>query len=424
MMKTLTIFISIAFAICTSLACTSCGGSAQSGGGGSGGESALDGSQWRAITNSGAILAGIAVEGTTGTLTVVNNSDVATGTPAVAMYDFDTGQPVPLNSISPAKVASGQYASADFTFSDGTAPADTALMTLTLGDDQAAVFMPSSAYSDLSPIVFDPALSTYINPTSGEWGFEMDLGTEYLTGANCPSTPLGMVSSGECALTVSTNGYAAAWTIEDSVIALNRSALSNTFESATYYFEVESESGTVYGINRWMLTPSSSTAIAGMLEWNNNLGCSANYPIRMNYNLSSSPVIHQLCEGLWNISYSTMACGGNAITPASLPMLPYPQVTLDVTYLIDDPVYLTLGSLSGYQSLPNVGGTNIYGTLLPNVVLGTIDTPLGPPLTIVAGLQLTAVSPTQMMGVLMMNGYGITPCSGTGVVMMTSVTGC
>ncbi|MFA4875083.1 MAG: hypothetical protein WC690_07045, partial [bacterium] len=350
--------------------------------------------------------------------------DVATGTPAVAMYDFDTGQPVPLNSISPAKVASGQYASADFTFSDGTAPADTALMTLTLGDDQAAVFMPSSAYSDLSPIVFDPALSTYINPTSGEWGFEMDLGTEYLTGANCPSTPLGMVSSGECALTVSTNGYAAAWTIEDSVIALNRSALSNTFESATYYFEVESESGTVYGINRWMLTPSSSTAIAGMLEWNNNLGCSANYPIRMNYNLSSSPVIHQLCEGLWNISYSTMACGGNAITPASLPMLPYPQVTLDVTYLIDDPVYLTLGSLSGYQSLPNVGGTNIYGTLLPNVVLGTIDTPLGPPLTIVAGLQLTAVSPTQMMGVLMMNGYGITPCSGTGVVMMTSVTGC
>ncbi len=392
--------------------------------GGANGGSSLDGNQWRAVTTDGKVLSGIAVDGAAGVLRVVNESDATIGAPTLAIYDLNTGEPVEISLSASSEIPSGGTAGANLTFPDGAAPADSALLTLSLGNEPAAVFMTSSEYSELSPVALDPSLAAYIDPLSGEWSFEMDLGVEYLTGTNCPSAPLSMTSVGECTLIVSSSGYAATWTIDGSVIALSRSASSNAFESAAYYFEVESDEGTVYGTNGWTLTPSSSTSIAGTLAWNNNLGCSANYPIWMSHNVSSSPVIHALCEGTWNISYSSMVCGGNVISPASLPLLPYPQGTLDVTYLLEEPISLTLGSFSNYQSLPNIGGTNTYGTLLPNIVLGTTTDPAGAPLTIVGGLQLTAVSPTQMSGVLVMNGFGVTPCSGAAVVMMTSVTGC
>ncbi len=383
----------------------------------------LDDNQWRAITNSAQILAGILVSGAGGTLTVVNNSDAVVGAPALAVYDATTGEASSVALSSSSEIAAGAQSSASFTFPSGAAPEETALMLLSFGGDQAATFVTSTSYLALPPIVFDPAAVTAITPLSGDWAFEMDLSTDYLTGTNCPSTPYSMTSSGDCEFFVSNNGYTATWSIDDSTIQLNRSAIDSTFESATYYFPVETDTGTTYGTNSWALTPSSTEVIAGTLSWNNNDGCTAAYPIEMSYVTPATPTIIELCEGQWNVSYSAITCGATIINPTSLAQLPYPTGTLDVTYAGDTPVYLTFDTLTSYQALPYVG-SNTYGTTMPNMGLGMTYDSMGYPLNVVGSFQITAVTSTMMTGVLTVNGFGVSACGGGAVITMTSVSGC
>jgi hypothetical protein len=180
----------------------------------------------------------------------------------------------------------------------------------------------------------------------------------------------------------------------------------------------------VYGNNSWTLTPQSQTSITGELNWDNTLGCTARYPIGMSFQSLADPTIFALCEGTWTVDYNPIVCGATVISPASLPMLPIGAGSLDVSYAIDVPISLSFSSLSSYQSLPNLGGTNVYGSGNPNMMLGgTVDF-MGQPLVVVGGVQMVATSTTSIQGVLTVFGYGPTPCVGTSTFTMTSVSGC
>lgn len=385
----------------------------------------LEDDTWRALTNSGDILMGIEFSGVTATLTVVNLSSGTVGAPSLTTYDLSTGEASPLTNDSAGEIEAGSSYQGSFTFPGSSSPEDSALITVSLGGEEAAVFIVSDTYSSLSPAYFDPTLSSYISPNPGTWNFEMQLGSNFLQGTECPTDSSGsFTSSGDATLYVSNNGLSAMWILDSSVVTFHRSATSQDFESPHYSFPVELEEGMVYGTNQWVITPSSQTSITGILEWDNSLGCSAEYPITMDFESLSNPSTIALCEGIWNITYDPIICGANVIPLGSVPLLPSSSGSLDVTYSLATPGFLSFESFSGYQVLPNLGGTNIYGTGLPNMTLGATTDVLGSPLVIVGGIQMIALSPTSIQGVLTVNGYGLNPCTGTSVFSMSSASGC
>lgn len=395
-------------------------------------ESDLADDDWRAISNSADILFGLKFAGAAGALTIINNSASAIGAPALTTYDPSSWEAVSIAVSGAADIAAGGAAELSFTFPGDAAPAASALTSLSLGGSEAAIFVTAAAYAALSPAILDPSVgaglsftaSPYATPNSGTWNFQMSLGTEYLSGTNCPSSPLGMTSSGETTLYISNSGYSAVWMADGNVVTFNRSASSGDFESPSYTFPVATDDGTVYGTNRWVLAPLSQTSISGTLVWDNSLGCSANYPITMNFVSAANPSTINLCEGAWSISYGPIACGANVVSPAALPGLPYPSGTLDVSYAADVPIALTFDSLSSYQALPNIGGTNTYGSGFPNMTLGPTVDFLGAPLVIVGGFQMTALSSTQIVGVMNVMGFGPNACAGATAFTMTPVSGC
>lgn len=388
-------------------------------------ESSLESAQWRSITNDGNVLMGIEFDNSTAELTVINQSDNSVGSPSLTTYDLSTGDGRELNSVTAAAIATEASYQGSFTFPGSEGPEDTALITASLGGEQAAVFVTSGEYAEFSPSFINPTLSSYVSPNPGEWGFEMQIGTDYLSGPNCPTSPSGSVTtSGDTTLYVSNNGYAAMWIADDSVVTFSRSSTIQDFVSSSYSFPVESEDAVVYGTNKWTLTPLSQVSITGVLNWDNSLGCTAAYPITMNFQNLADPSIFALCEGNWTVSYNPIVCGATVIEPGFLPSLPSGSGTLDLTYALDIPLSLSFSTFSGYQSLPNLGGTNIYGSGVPNIVLGSTLDALGNPLVIVGGIQMVAMSTTTIQGVLTVLGYGATPCTGTSTFNMSAVTGC
>ncbi len=437
MKKTTLLIIALAFL-------TACGGS--SGSSGSSEEAAeetIEDDGWRCITNSGEILAGIAVDGATGTLTVVNNTSSELGIPLLSIFDSSTGEFTSVEVTDATVVAAEGSTTGTFTFPSETAPEDTALIMLYFGDDQAAVFVTSTTYEGLSPAVIYPnaiepitSISTkpfpyYVDPISGEWDFSMDMSTSYLTGTNCPSSSASMTTSGDANLYVSNSGYSAIWYPDGNVISLNRSSVDETFESIDYSFPVETEDESIiFGTNEWELTPTSASEIGGTLEWDNNQGCTASYPITMTHQVYSVPGTIALCEGQWSIDYDTINCGGNTILPAELSNLPWPTGELDVTYYPDgDPMFLEYDTMMGYQNLLNNSGTNTYGSSFPSMGLGTVTMtiPIMPyvaPISIVGGFQMTAINSTTIYGTVVINGYGIFPCAGIGTFTMEALNPC
>ncbi|MFH1831042.1 MAG: hypothetical protein ABH871_09780 [Pseudomonadota bacterium] len=418
-----------------------CGG--QSGSSEMSAEEALENDTWRCITNSGEILAGIEVSGGSGTLTIVNNSATELALPSISVYDSSSGVSTSVEVSGATAVAPGGSTSGTFSFPSGAAPEDAALIMLFFGADQAAVFVTSATYASYSPAIIHPgatepvasisskAFPGYVDPISGTWNFSMDMSTSYLTGTNCPSSPASLTTSGETNLYVSNSGYSAVWYADGNVIPLNRSAFNSTFGSSTYSFPVETEDESiVFGTNRWELTPTSASEIEGILEWNNNEGCSAAYPITMEHQIYSLPTAIVLCEGMWSIDYSTINCGGNTISPAVLTNLPWPTGNLDVTYGPDgDPVYLEYDTVAGYQNLMNNSGTNTYGSAVPNMSLGItpLTIPVPPyvaPIDIVGGFQMTAIDAITIYGTVVIQGYGIAPCSGSAIFTMHALGPC
>lgn len=388
-------------------------------------ESALASADWRSITNDGNVLAGIKFSGATAELTVINHSSGEVGSPSLTSYDLSTGEAISIGPVTETAITAGGSYQGSFTFPGSSSPESSALITGSFGGEQAAVFVTAETYASLSPSYIDPSLSSYISPYSGTWDFEMQIGTDYLSGSNCPSSPSGSTTtSGDATLYVSDSGYSAMWLIDGSVVTFSRSAINQDFVSPDYTFPVESDSGTVYGNNGWTLTPQSQSSITGVLNWDNTLGCTATYPVAMtSQSTSTSPSII-LCEGIWNITYNPIVCGATVIPSGSLPLLPNGSGTLDVSYAADIPLFLSFSSFASYQSLPNLGGTNVYGSGLPNMTLGTTVDFSGNPLVIVGGTQMTAISSTSIQGVLTVYGFGPNPCTGTSTFTMSSVSGC
>jgi hypothetical protein len=407
------------------LSTTSCGGT----GSGSSNNHDINNDPWRSITNNGTITSGIDVSGSLGMLSVINNSDSTIELPSLSVYDSAAGSAVAVVVEGATSVPAGATANGSFSFPGGATPDDYTLIMLYFGNDQAAVFVTASTYGNLSPAILHPetyseattSLSNYINPHSGTWNFQMDMSASHLVGTNCPSSPLSFVTSGETSFYVSNNGYSASWNVDDNIIAFNRSISNDSFLSQTYYFEVEGEETTTYGHNSWTLTPDSSTSMTGTLDWDNNLGCTAGYPITMEYYSSSAPVIYTLCEGAWTVMYSTLVCGSSIITnPASIPNLPL-SGALNVVYdSLGSPVLLTFNNISSYQSLINAGGSNTYGTGFPNMDLGVITDPLLGPIELIGGFQMTASSSNSLFGTVTLTGYyDATTCSGGGSFLMS-----
>lgn len=388
------------------------------------GDSDLDDDQWRAITNNSEILAGIKFNSPTGELTIVNNSSSTIGAPALTTYDLSTGTPMSIAVSGAAEIASGETAKNEVTFPGDSGPDDSALITLSLGGEEAAVFMTSEIYSTLSPAITAPSLIPSLTPNPGNWYFEMQLGTEYLTGSHCPTEPGESTSSGGAKFYTSSNGLSANLYIDSALVFFSRSSADGPFRSPTYNFPVRTEDDSVvYGTNKWTLSVSSVTSITGFLEWDNSLGCSANYPIEMDFISLADPSIHALCEGMWSITFGPIVCGGVPIDPSPLGGLPAPLSNLDVTYAYDTPSSLTIGTMTGFLALPYIGG-NTYGLGVPNVLLGIATDSSGFPLSVVGGFQMFALSPTFITGVMTIHGNGANPCLGSATFTMTSLSGC
>jgi len=168
----------------------------------------------------------------------------------------------------------------------------------------------------------------------------------------------------------------------------------------------------------------TQSSITGVLDWDNTLGCTAAYPITMAAQSTSTSPSIVLCEGLWNITYNPIVCGATVIPSTSLPLLPNGSGMLDVSYATDIPLFLSFSSFAGYQSLPNLGGTNVYGSGFPNMTLGATVDFSGNPLVLVGGVQMNAISSTSIQGVLTIYGFGPNPCTGTSTFTMSSVSGC
>ncbi|MBT3182607.1 MAG: hypothetical protein HN337_08905, partial [Deltaproteobacteria bacterium] len=423
-MKTLSAFMLVFMIVLLS----ACGGSSDSSG--ESAEEIIEDDDWRCITNSGEIFAGIAVDEGTGTLTVLNNTSAELAIPSLSIFDSSAGEFTSVDVTDATAVAANDSMTGTFSFPSGVAPEDTELIMLYFGDDQAAVFVTSTTYDSYSPaIIYPNAIAPetsisikpfpyYVDPISGEWDFTMDMSTSYLTGTNCPSASASMTTSGDANLFVSNSGYSAVWYPDGNAIPLNRSAIDDTFESASYSFPVETEDESIiFGTNSWELTPTSASEIGGTLEWDNNQGCTASYPITMTHQVYSALTAIALCEGQWSIDYDTINCGGNTISPAELSNIPWPTGELDVTYdPSGDPMFLEYDTLFGYQNLLNNSGTNTYGSSLPSMGLGsvTMTIPIPPysaSIGIVGGFQMTAIDANTIYGTVVINGFGIVPCA-------------
>lgn len=234
-----------------------------------------------------------------------------------------------------------------------------------------------------------------------------------------------MTSSGEATMDVSNNGLSAWWDIDDALVTFSRSSSSGGFDSPQYTFPVATDTGTSYGYNHWKITPTSQSEITGILDWNNNQGFSAEYPIEMDFVSLAVPGAHALCEGFWTMSIGPLVCipysgliPPTVIAPSSFPLFPALVAELDVIYSSAVPVGINYDNLNAYMTLPSVS-TNVYGYPNPNAVFGlTVDSGLMP-LLVTGGFQMIATSTQSIKGVIVINGAGVNPCFGSGTFNMS-----
>jgi len=424
----LSIWIAILFSLVLAFL-VSCGSSTTSGGSGDDTEYAsaeeeaveteLGDDDWRLMSSSQEVFAGIKFNSPTGTLTIINSSDSTIGSPSLKTYDLDTGETTDISVTGAAAIASGETFSGAIEYPGGSEPDDDALITLDLDGVDVGVFMTALTYASLPPIWGMPS----VIPNPGIWSFEMDLDTAYLEGTECPTEAYSTTSSGEFTMTVANSGLSAMWDIDGSYVNFNRGSLNGNFDSPLYSFPVETDDGPSMGYNDWEFAATSTTEISGQLSWDNNQGCTATYPITLEFVSLENPSIIPLCEGTWSIEWGGFSCGGYPVT------FPLPASgTVDVHYIESDPFQLTLDTSSGMIALPNNGGTNVYGTgSPPSMVLGssTMAIPYPPytaQATIAGGFILNAVSQTQMMGVVSLVGYGAVPCNGAATVTLEALS--
>lgn len=390
--------------------------------------------EWRLLTTRN-IQGGMTFDGATGTLTLVNNSGSDLGIQTLFVFDTSSGEEL---------TAEISEESNTLTYPGDTKPDSSAYFGLALDGIKIGKFVTSATFDELPlSVIHGPsketssALSSLIKlasvpvPTDGSWDFSMDVSSSHLSGNNCPSGSAGLTSEGEATLNMSCDGYLADLDIDGEHVSYHLNS-SYVYRSPDYTFPVlDEEDNIVYGSNYYEMTPASTMAIGGNLQWDNSLGCTATYPYTLELLAETPATINDICEGLWTLDYpATISCGSELIVLSSLSFMPLTTGEVSTNSLSSgSPVDLTFDGGTGSFYLIRQGCTNIYGNLYVPAIMGVGFDSNGLPMIIDVGIQAMAFSTTEMYGTGLLNALSTAP-SGTNcsavpfLFTMTSLSSC
>lgn len=390
--------------------------------------------EWRLLTTRN-IQGGMTFDGATGTLTLVNNSGSNLGTQTLFIFDTSSGEE------STAEISEESNI---LTYPGDTEPDSSVYFGLALGGIKIGKFVTSATFDELPLSVINgpseetgSALSSLIKltsapvPTDGSWDFSMDVSSSHLSGSNCPSGSASFTSEGEATLNMSCDGYSADLDIDGEHVSYHLNS-SYVYRSPDYTFPVlNEEDSIVYGSNYYEMTPASTMAIGGNLQWDNSLGCTATYPYTLELVAETPTTINDICEGLWTLEYpATIPCGSELIVLSSLSFMPLTTGEVSTNSLSSgSPVDLTFDGETGSFYLIRQGCTNIYGNFYVPAIMGVGFDSNGLPMIIDIGIQAMAFSTTEMYGTGLLNALSTAP-SGTNcsavpfLFTMTSLSSC
>lgn len=163
----------------------------------------------------------------------------------------------------------------------------------------------------LSLIIIGAGCSTTPNddigvvPLSGTWSFDMTGSTSDLSGVKCPNIAAGFESGGDAELWVNEFGNIALMKLDEQRLVFHKQLIPEyLYKTGIRMFPSKWESpGTVF----FDFVANTTDSIVGTLHWNNNAGCTADYPFTMELieaELSGEPVVvyPTLNEGEWEVA--------------------------------------------------------------------------------------------------------------------------
>lgn len=255
---------------------------------------------------------------------------------------------------------------------------------------------PNLPYSGvMAPVL--PNNPTTVYPTTGYWHYTMTAAANNL---NCDVTTFGTVgASGQVQLAMSNYGFTADLITDTAAIHLYRLQYQATdYESSTYTFPLIEG----YGEVQWRFTALDQEHMTGTLQVTGDR-CVGEYPLVLDLEIATVPPIYIPTQGSWTMDYGPMVCGVTVLSPALL-NLPSGIANLAVTGGGPIPMNLSFtGAPSGIQLTQSID-TNQYSSL-SNLYLGTaIDPVTSVPFTLLGTLNVTALSESQLVGTLLVQG--------------------
>jgi len=404
-----------------------CGGSTGSGTGSGDDDDSSDlfpDATWRLVTNFDA-QAGITFEDATGTITIVNNSSNSVGAPSIIHYDTTTGEETSVTISDSDSIATGDTFTGTFTYPSGSAAGSSDFFGILFGEYMGGKFFTADAFDDFPLVITDgPSDETNsdlnvtiktpgspIVPTNGIWDFTM---TGDSSDLSCPTSITGgFTTSGDGNFNLSCDGNSADLSIDGQYVSFYFSYAggSGQYESPDYSFPLrDDEDNIVYGTNSFNLTPSTTEAMTGELNWDNSMGCSATYPITMAFETPLSMDVNDICEGFWSISYSgSISCGSDIIYAEVIPFGPQLLTSLSTVDLPTGvPLSMSLTTGAAPLYLLRQGCTNTYGNLLMPTTLGPYTGPISGDLYLVdLSFQVFASSESSLTGIGMFHGRNL-----------------
>lgn len=405
-----------------------CGGG---GGGNSAGGGPFDNASWRLVTARD-IQGGIVFSGGEGTLTIINDSGEEIEAPSLFVFNTETGEETAATPINAAAIADGETFAGAFTYPGGSGPAENAFFGLSLGDADAGQFFTVADFEGL-PLTLKEGISENTEenlspllkshgslplPTTGIWNFTMEGESTALSGVNCPEPgSAGFISGGDATLSVDCDGLSADLDADGSHISLDLMSLSTgLFRSPDYSFPVSDGETVVNGDNHFELTAGSSSLMSGELHWDNNLGCTADYPITMTLQTATSPIINDLCPGAWTLNYTTaVICGSEIINLSATAFAPQALGTLSTNNSpAGVPLSLNYDTATGDIFIMRQPCTNSYGNLFAPMVFGVTTDSHGNPVVVSLGFQGFSLTNSLITGMGLFTGIGpATACTAT-----------
>lgn len=310
---------------------------------------------------------------------------------------------------------------------NNTAPADVSFYTITSTGEQRALAStaePCSIAEDITTLpyvgvtlageaigglqpphlpysgVMAPVLPnnpTTVYPTTGYWRYTMTAAANNL---NCDVTTFGTFgASGQVQLAMSNYGFTADLITDTAAIHLYRLQYQATdYESSTYTFPLLEG----YGEVQWRFTALDQEHMTGTLQVTGDR-CVGEYPLALDLEVATVPPIYIPTQGSWTMNYGPMVCGATVLSPATL-NLPNGSASLAVTGGGPLPMNLSFTGAPSSVQLTQSLDTNQYSSF-SNLYLGTaIDSVTGVPFTLLGTLNVTALSESQLVGTLLVQG--------------------